>query len=119
MTPRFCSILALIAALTGFAAPASALPQVELRGSDSELTEIGIEPRLPASQFLAPDAGLRAPLPVTTQAEFEAAAEALVRSYDPIREKGVRVHLGLYTDRAEQTGKLEDVALTANYTVSW
>lgn len=119
MTPRFCSILALIAALTWISAPAWALPQVELRGANSELTEIGIKPRLPATRFLAPATGLCAPLPVTTKAEFEAAGDALVQKYAPIREKGVRVHLDLSTDRAEQTGKLEDVALTANYTVSW
>jgi len=119
MTPRFCSILALIAAFLSVTAPASALPQVELRGSDSELTQIGIEPRLPASQFLTPVAGLRATVPVATKAEIEAAGDALVQKYTPIREKGVRVHLDLYTDRAEQTGKLEDLAVTANYTVSW
>jgi hypothetical protein len=118
MTPRFCSILALIAALVSFGAPASALPQVELRGSNSELTRIGIEPRLPASQFLTADAGLRAPLPTPVPPEIE---EARISSFDATapREKGARVHLGLYTDRARQTGKLEDVALTANYTITW
>ncbi|MAN64384.1 MAG: hypothetical protein CMI60_20820 [Parvibaculum sp.] len=119
MSPRICSILALIAAFLSVTAPASALPQVELRGSDSQLTQIGIVPRLPATQFLAPDAGLRTPVPTATKAEIEAASDALVQKYTPVREKGVRMHLDLYTDRAEQTGKLEDVALTANYTVSW
>lgn len=119
MSPRICSILAPIAVFLCLIGPGHALPQVELRGSDSELTQIGIEPRLPATQFLAPDAGLRAPVPTATNAEIEAAGDALVQKYAPIREKGVRVHLDLSTDRAEQTGRLEDVALTANYTVSW
>jgi hypothetical protein len=119
MSPRICSILAPIAATLCLIGPSHALPQVELRGSDSELTQIGIEPRLPATQFLAPDAGLRHAVPTATTAEIEAAGDALVQKYAPIREKGVRVHLDLSTDRAEQTGKLEDVALTANYTVSW
>lgn len=119
MSSRIWSILALNAALLSVIAPASALPQVELRGANSELTQIGIEPRLPASQFLAPNEGLRNPVPAASKAEIEAAGDALVQKYTPIREKGVRVHLDLYTDRAEQTGKLEDVAITANYTVSW
>ncbi len=119
MSPRICSILAPIAAFLCLIGPGHALPQVELRGSDSELTQIGIEPRLPASQFLTPDEGLRATIPAATKAEIEAAGDALVQKYTPIREKGARVHLDLYTDRAEQTGKLEDLALTANYTVSW
>ncbi len=119
MTPRFCSILALIAALFVATPPASALPQVELRGSDSKLTTIGIEPRVPASRFLSAEGDLRAPLPVATKADVEAAGDALVQKYAPVREKGVRVHLDLYTDRAEQTGNLEDLAITANYTVSW
>lgn len=118
MTHRFCSILALIAALVSVAAPASALPQVELRGTNSELTRIGIEPRLPATRFLSTEAGLRAPLPMPARPEIE---EARISAFDatPPREKGARVHLDLYTERAKQTGKLEDVALTANYTVSW
>jgi hypothetical protein len=119
MSPRIWSILAPIAALLCLTGTGHALPQVELRGTNSELTQIGIEPRLPASQFLTPDAGLRTPVRTATKAEIEAAGDALVQKYAPIREKGVRVHLDLYTDRAEQTGKLEDVALTANYTVSW
>jgi len=118
MTLRFCSILALIAAFVSFAAPASALPQVELRGSNSELTKIGIEPRLPATRFLTTEAGLRAPLPTPDRPEIEAAR---ISSFDATapREKGARVHLGLYTERAKQTGKLEDVAVTANYTITW
>ncbi len=119
MSPRIWSILAPIAAFLCLIGPGHALPQVELRGANSELTQIGIEPRLPASQFLAPDEGLRNPVPLATKAEIEAAGDALVQKYAPVREAGVRVHLDLHTDRAEQTGKLEDVALTANYTVSW
>jgi len=117
MTRHFCSILALSAALVSFTAPASALPQVELRGANSELTQIGIEPRLPATQFLTPKSGLRAPLPVSTRAEADLIAFA--QDVEPAREAGARVHLGLYTERAKQTGKLEDIALTANYTISW
>lgn len=119
MSPRIWSILAPIALFLCLIGPGHALPEVELRGSDSELTQIGIEPRLPATRFLTPDAGLRSPVPTASKAEIEAAGDALVQKYAPIREKGVRVHLDLHTDRAEQTGNLEDVAVTANYTVSW
>jgi len=118
MTQRFCSILALIAALVSFTAPASALPQVELRGANSELTQIGIEPRLPSTRFLTTEAGIRAPLPTPVAPEIE---EARISAFDTVipREEGPRVHLDLYTERAKQTGKLEDVAVTANYTISW
>jgi hypothetical protein len=118
MTQRFCSILALSAVLVSLTAPAHALPQVELRGANSELTRIGIEPRLPQNRFLASDAGVRAPLPTPVPPEIE---EARISPFDamPPRAKGARIHLDLYTERAQQTGKLEDVALTANYTISW
>ncbi len=135
MYPRACSILALIAVFLGVSTPASALPQVELRGSDSEMTAIGIEPRLPASRFLAPQRGLRTPLirdaerreqRAGVSAPREAPRWSLVKSQfmlplvnEPasLRLRGLRWRFE--TQNVRLSGKLNELTIAGRYKITW
>ena len=135
MTSRVCSILALIAVFLGVAKPAHALPQVELRGSESEMTSIGLEPRLPASQFLASRTGLRAPLArnasargqrVPVSAPRKAPRWSLVKSQfvlplvnesASIRLRGLRWRFE--TSNVRLSGKLNELTIAGRYKLTW
>eukprot|EP00439_Symbiodinium_sp_Y106_P090003 s1_g2539.t1 len=133
MHPRICSILALIAVFLGVSKPASALPQVELRGSESEMTSIGIEPRLPASRFLAARAGLRAPLArdaerqrMPVSAPRKAPRWSLVKSQfvlplinetASLRLRGLRWRFE--TQNVRLSGKLNEMTIAGRYKLTW
>ncbi len=135
MTPRLCSILALIAVFLGVSSPARALPQVELRGADSEMTSIGIEPRLPASRFLASRTGLRTPLAreaerqrqrMPVSAPRKAPRWSLVKSQfvlplinEPasIRLRGLRWRFE--TSNMRLSGKINKMTIAGRYRLTW
>ncbi len=127
--------MALIAVFLGVSKPAHALPQVELRGSDSEMTSIGIEPRLPASRFLAARTGLRAPLARDSERRIQRAPVSaprkaprwslvksqfvlpLINEPASIRLRGLRWRFE--TQNVRLSGKLNEMTIAGRYKLTW